>query len=136
MKSEAHSLVLPSPTSAPPGAGPITSVQSEGSIVVVGANGSGKTRLGTWIEFESGYGGKVRRFAAQKSLAMPESAASIAVDQALSDLLYGYPEVQFGQDVLAQSRIYRWQRKPVTALLTDFDTAYSSQPPTVRCCSE
>jgi hypothetical protein len=121
MKSEAHSLTLPSPTSAPPGAEPITSVQSEGSIVVVGANGSGKTRLGTWIEFESGYGGKVRRIAAQKSLAMPESATSIAVDRALTDLLYGYPEVQIGQDVLAHSRIYRWQRKPVTALLTDFE---------------
>ncbi|MEL6438981.1 MAG: hypothetical protein AAFQ80_06985 [Cyanobacteria bacterium J06621_8] len=28
-------------------------IETESSILIVGANGSGKTRLGTWIEFSS-----------------------------------------------------------------------------------
>src|SRR5215208_6906013 len=89
MKSEIRSLALPSPKSAPPGEGSTTSVPTEGPLVVIGANGSGKTRLGTWIEFESGHIELVRRISAQKSLAMPGSAASGAVDQAYMALLYG-----------------------------------------------
>lgn len=121
MRSETRSLVLPSPKSAPD-AGPTTSLNSEGPIVIVGANGSGKTRLGTWIELDSERADRVRRISAQKSLAMPSSATSIAVDRALTDLLYGCAEVppdagsrlQFG-------RIYRWGQNPDISPLSDFD---------------
>ncbi len=43
MEGRTHSLALPSPKSAPPGGGARTSARSGGPIVV-GANGSGKTR--------------------------------------------------------------------------------------------
>ena len=48
-------------------------VKSQKSLLVVGANGAGKTRLGTWIEFNSPDRDKVHRISAQKSLAMPDS---------------------------------------------------------------
>jgi AAA domain, putative AbiEii toxin, Type IV TA system/Protein of unknown function (DUF4435) len=127
MKSEARSLALPSPTSAPPGTEPTTIVQSEGPIVVVGANGSGKTRLGAWIEFESEHTEQVRRIAAQKSLAIPPSVSSIAVDQALTVLLYGYGDFDVGNPKMRRRfrRDNRWSQNPSTALLNDFQQLLS-----------
>lgn len=122
MKNKLRSLALPSPKSAPPSEGPTTTVQSEGPIVIVGANGSGKTRLGTWIEFESEHKERVRRISAQKSLAMPESATSVAVDRALTDLLYGYADVPPDPGSrLSHRRAYRWGQNPNIAPLNDFD---------------
>ncbi len=115
-----RSLNLPSPKGAPPGSELTTPVQSEGPIVVVGANGSGKTRLGTWIEFESGHTDLVRRISAQKSLAMPPSVTSIAVDRALADLLVGYAEAPPGQG-LSYRRDARWGKNPNVHPLSDFD---------------
>lgn len=92
--------------------------------MIVGANGSGKTRLGTWIEFQSDHREHVRRISAQKSLAMPASATSVAVDPARTDLLYGHPEIRLDSplhDMLNFRRHYRWQRKPDTSLLSDFE---------------
>ena len=122
MISEPRSLNLPSPKGVPPGGGPTTNLQSEGPIVVVGANGSGKTRLGTWIEFESGNTELVRRISAQKSLAMPASATSIAVDRALTDLLVGYADVPSDPgNRIHYRRVQRWGQNPNIFPLTDFD---------------
>jgi hypothetical protein len=127
MKSKIRSLALPSPKSAPPGAGPTTNVQSEGPLVVIGANGSGKTRLGTWIEFESEHMEQVHRISAQKSLAIPPSVTSAGIDQAYAELLYGFG--QFNLDDPDLRRIYRrdqrWQQRPSTSLLNDFDKLLS-----------
>lgn len=122
MKSEAHSLALPSPKSSLGGES-TAYVSSEGPVVIVGANGSGKTRLGTWIEFESEQKEQVRRISAQKSLAMPASATSVSVDQARTDLLYGYSNFDVNNPSLrlAFRRDHRWQQKPATFLLNDFD---------------
>lgn len=122
MRRETRSLTLPSPKSAPLGGGPTTPMRSEGPVVIVGANGSGKTRLGTWIEFESEHKERVRRISAQKSLAMPASATSIAVDRALTDLMYGYAEVPPNPgERLNYRRMYRWAQKPDISPLSDFD---------------
>jgi hypothetical protein len=120
-----HSLALPIPKSSL-GEEPIAYLRSEGPVVIVGANGSGKTRLGTWIEFESEHKEQVRRISAQKSLVMPASATSIAVDRALTDLLYGYAEVPPDpQNRLHYRRMYRWggnrQQGPSIFPLSDFD---------------
>ena len=120
MDNGLHSLNLPSPKSAPAGSEPTTPVQSEGPIVVVGANGSGKTRLGTWIEFESGHTELVRRISAQKSLAMPASASSIDADRALTDLETGYADTQPDMRLIFR-RTRRWGENPNIYQLTDFD---------------
>jgi len=96
-------------------------------MVIVGANGSGKTRLGTWIEFESEHKEHVRRISAQKSLAMPPSATSIAVDRALTDLLYGFAESKVSDvySMLNSKRVYRWGEKPDISPLSDFDKLFT-----------
>lgn len=125
MRNEAQTLTLPTSKSEPSGGEPTTSIQSQGPVVIVGANGSGKTRLGTWIELESEFKEHTRRISAQKSLAMPASVTSIAVDRALTDLLYGYAEVSPGRDPLYYRRMFRWggnqQQEPSISPLSDFD---------------
>ena len=81
-------------------------------LVVVGANGSGKTRLGTWLE--SMNPDATHRISAQKSLNLQPSYSSSSIDQALSNLFYGTPN---GGAKLNK----RWQNKPNTILLNDFD---------------
>ena len=62
------------------------------SIVVIGANGSGKTRLGTWLEETrvTAKLGEVHRIAAQKSLTMPESVSPTSLVRAEQALWIGY----------------------------------------------
>ncbi len=52
------------------------------SIVVVGANGAGKSRLGAWLELHGPQKEKVHRITAQKSLAFPTSCSPIPVQSA------------------------------------------------------
>lgn len=57
------------------------------TLVVIGANGSGKTRLGSYIEEK--YKSKVHRVSAQKSLSMPKFASTTSKKKAESDFKYG-----------------------------------------------
>lgn len=106
------SLTLP-PNTASNGQNVI--VESSSSIVIVGANGSGKSRMGAWIEISSPMKETVHRISAQKSLQMPESTRPDSMDRAESFFRYGYE---------VSSSIYkighRWQSKPTTALLNDY----------------
>ncbi|HZY64451.1 MAG TPA: AAA family ATPase [Rubrobacteraceae bacterium] len=124
MRNEMHNLALPSPKSES-GEKPTTYLSSEGPVVIVGANGSGKTRLGAWIEFESEHKEQVHRISAQKSLVMPASVPSIASDQVLTELLYGYAISPNQQNRLSIKRINRWRgvgnQEPHIAPLSDFD---------------
>lgn len=125
MRNERYSLDLPSPKSVP-GELPTTYLSSEGPVVIVGANGSGKTRLGVWIEFESEYKERVHRISAQKSLMMPPSITSIAADRALTDLLIGYVDISPNeQNLLYYKRMNRWsgnrRQEPSISPLSDFD---------------
>lgn len=47
-------------------------VRSQSSVVIIGANGSGKTRFGSWIELHSPERYLVHRIASQKSLSIPD----------------------------------------------------------------
>ena len=59
--------------SLPNSAGDTQEIETTTNILFVGANGSGKTRLGTWIELQSPQKEKVHRISAQKSLTMPDT---------------------------------------------------------------
>jgi hypothetical protein len=48
------------------------------SIVVIGANGSGKSRLGGWLELKGPQKAKIHRITAQRSLVFPESTSPIS----------------------------------------------------------
>jgi hypothetical protein len=108
------SIKLPPPLSS---SGEWGLVESGGSIVVVGANGSGKTRLGVWIELESERRESTYRITAQKSLLMPESAHAHAVDLAERTLWYGHERATSPGDRLG----HRWHGKPILHSLNDFD---------------
>jgi ABC-type cobalamin/Fe3+-siderophores transport system ATPase subunit len=84
------------------------------SILFVGANGSGKTRLGTWVEIESNQKSLVHRISAQKSLSLPDSTTPQSIERAEKDLLFGNPDWTF------QHKQNKWQQKPATTFLNDY----------------
>jgi len=89
-------------------------VESGRSIIIIGANGAGKTRLG--VHLENGMGEAVQRVAAQKSLALNDRVQLIAFERAENTLRVGRPD-----GVAAQKLGLRWGHKPAIHLLNDFD---------------
>ncbi len=62
------------------------------SIVIIGANGSGKSRLGEWIEKQDEI--KVHRIGAQRALNLQEHITPRSYEQAMNLLLSGSEETQ------------------------------------------
>ncbi|MEZ8618424.1 AAA family ATPase [Vibrio splendidus] len=92
------------------------------SVVITGANGSGKTRLGAWLEFDSSQRDLVRRISAQKSLSMPDSSHTSSMEEAECDLNFGASNVQDVKSNPLHYKTYsRWGRKPSTFLLNDYE---------------
>ena len=90
-------------------------LDAETGLVIVGANGSGKTRLGSWIELESNIPNDVHRISAQRSLVMPETSSTMDYDKAENQLRYG------NQNGGKQHKIgHRWGSKPSTFMLNDY----------------
>jgi len=90
------------------------SIETTQSILFVGANGSGKTRLGTWIEMNSPQKQLVHRISAQKSLSLPDSTTPQSIEQAEKDLLFGNPDWTY------RNKAFKWNNKPATAFLNDY----------------
>ena len=63
-------------------------IENMQSIILIGANGSGKTRLSIWIE-ENNKQLKTHRISAQKSLNMPIFSSPSEIENAVERLLYG-----------------------------------------------
>jgi energy-coupling factor transporter ATP-binding protein EcfA2 len=105
------------------GVGQKETISSENNIVIIGANGSGKTRLGSWIEKELQNTHTVHRISAQRALNLPEFAPQKSFEQADKALLWGSD-----QPYASNSRKFldRWQDKPDTFLLDDFDKLLSN----------
>lgn len=57
-------------------------LECETSIVVVGANGAGKSRLGAWLELQGPQKNRIHRITAQRSLVFPESSSPIGLRSA------------------------------------------------------
>jgi len=92
-------------------------VNNNSSLVFVGANGSGKTRLGVLIEQQIRQSNNpVQRIAAQRSIAFNDKLSLINSEMALNTLRVGNPGGTKGQ-----TDIYRWGHKPATQPLADFD---------------
>lgn len=103
----------------PPINGQQQEFEAEQSIIFIGANGSGKTRLGSWLDITSQHKNTTHRIFAQKSLAMPESISPVSLDKAKGVLLYGYQDatLQNGSDFKSG---HRYSGNPSTSLLNDF----------------
>ena len=89
-------------------------LQTYQSLIFIGANGSGKTRLGTWIEINSPQKNLVHRISAQKSLALPDSTTPQSIEQAEKDLLFGNPAWSY------QHKSSKFKDKPATQPLNDY----------------
>ncbi len=84
------------------------------SIVVIGANGAGKTRFGR--DIEKRYDNATHRIAAQKSLSMPKKVRPTTKESAERDFLYGYSEGGIEHKIRQ-----RWGNNPDTFLLNDYE---------------
>ena len=89
------------------------------SIVLVGANGSGKTRMSAWVEFNNETI-NIHRISAQKSLDMPEATVTSEIDKIQENFLYGNNDSNKTWMRSQGKKSYRWGDKPVTHLLDDF----------------
>lgn len=88
-------------------------------LVVIGANGAGKTRFGSQIE--QSYLGQTHRISAQKSLKFPSEVSPKSKDRAEKEFFYGNYYEQHDQLHLQQKTANRWGRNINTFLLDDFD---------------
>jgi ABC-type cobalamin/Fe3+-siderophores transport system ATPase subunit len=89
------------------------------TIVLVGGNGSGKTRLSVWIE-KNNPEINIHRISAQKSLNMPNMVQPSDMETSQENLLYGISHKDKGWQKTAGKMNRRWQEKPETALLNDY----------------
>jgi hypothetical protein len=91
-------------------------------LVLIGANGSGKTRFGSHIEEK--YLINVHRISAQKSLSFPAEVSPKSRERATNEFLYGYhydSGTATAQQQLNVKTSYRWGSKISTFLLNDYD---------------
>jgi hypothetical protein len=90
------------------------------SMVIVGANGSGKSRMGAKIEQMAG--AKAHRLSAQRALSIPAYVQPRAYEQAECTLLYGsYDPGQNPEQRAAGKFGNRWGDEPAIRLLGDFE---------------
>ncbi len=86
-------------------------------LVIIGANGSGKTRLGSWFDESNPL--TTHRISAHRSMAFPEKPRPSTYAEASSALFYGQSPLPATHPHRVNKGT-RWQSKPVTGLLNDF----------------
>ncbi|MDP2724481.1 MAG: DUF4435 domain-containing protein [Bacteroidales bacterium] len=89
------------------------------SIVIIGANGSGKTRIGSKIEEE--HLDNTLRISAQKSLSMPKQVSPKSIEQAQNEFWYGRDNEDPNWLKQHGKRLGRWQNDFNISLLNDFE---------------
>ena len=95
-----------------------TTVYSEQHFVIVGANGSGKSHLGAWIEKQN-INGCVLRISAQRALSIPENITIKSEESAWNKIYYGIED--------QQNKGYKWNwgKEYTTKLVNDYDSVLS-----------
>ncbi|WP_181316556.1 DUF4435 domain-containing protein [Photobacterium iliopiscarium] len=106
------------------GSGQKVEIVHNGSVVIVGANGAGKSRLGAWIEKNTDRDIVVHRVSAQRALDIPEYAVVKSLEQSLNDLLWGHDSYQYA------NKDYKWGNKwggnPETFMQQDYGKVLST----------
>ena len=100
--SKQPKLFLPSPDDS------VNKVEilHNGSVVIVGANGSGKSRLGAWIEKNTDTEVVVHRISAQRALDLPDYAVMKSLEQSNNDLLWGNEQPRYANQ--HHKWVHRW----------------------------
>ena len=87
------------------------------SVILIGANGSGKSRLGAWMERQEAI--KTHRIGAQRYLALDGEIALRSFEQAEKYLIYG-------NNGIDQDKWGRWNGRLTTGLLNDYGNVLSA----------
>lgn len=90
------------------------------AIIFVGANGSGKSRLGEWIERHQ-TAREVHRISAQRALTFSDNITQKAILAAERELYYGHETYTQSSQKWGQ----RWGGKPTSHLLNDYNAVLS-----------
>lgn len=104
------------------GIGAHEQIDVSGRIVLIGANGSGKTRLGIWLEEQLQNNYNVHRISAQKALDIPQFAALRTLEQATKELVFGRSDEHAS---VARKKHDRYGGSPATFLLNDYEKLLS-----------
>ena len=94
-------------------------IEGKQSIVLLGANGAGKTRMSVWID-ENNPELNVHRISAQKSLDMPEYVSPTELKKAEDRFLYGTTDDNRRWLEKDGKRYSRWGNNPETHMLNDY----------------
>ncbi|EGQ7854781.1 DUF4435 domain-containing protein [Vibrio vulnificus] len=106
------------------GSGQKVEVVHNGSLVIVGANGAGKSRLGAWIEKNTDANIVVHRISAQRALNVPEYAKVKSLEQSLNDLLWGNENPQYANNSYKWG--HKWGNRPETFMQQDYEKVLST----------
>lgn len=126
MIDRTHTYILPE--TDPSNGKPVTKQLETkvNSVVIIGANGSGKSRLGAWIEDNSKE--KTRRISAQRSLVFGDSIQQRSYEQAQTLLETGQENAEALKNLNRTNRWGghevidgRWVPKYTTSLLNDYE---------------
>lgn len=95
-------------------------IENKSSIVLIGANGAGKTKMSVWID-EHNSEINIHRISAQKSLNFPKVINPTEIEKAEEEFLYGL--TTDNKDWLRRDgkKSYRWGDTPETYLLNDYE---------------
>lgn len=110
----AFTYYLPTPT------GTIDKKETEfNSVIIIGANGSGKSKLGAWMEQQNMMG--VHRIGGQRNLNFRENIPLQNYTQAEEAVLYGRSDLN--NETLRATKFFRWKegKQYTTTLLDDFE---------------
>lgn len=118
-----HNIILPSRN----GEKSTEEIEMSNNLVLIGANGSGKTRLGVFIEEKLQQNITVHRISAQKALKLPDYAQIKNLGQAQDEFLVGYSGTALKSNGIAWAKNnYRWQNQsPATSSLNDYEQLLS-----------
>lgn len=114
-KSKIFTLTLPKNKDG------IDKVETRKSIMFIGANGSGKTRLGAWVEMESLGKANTHRVSAQKLLNMPDTIIPSSMKIAKAMLFGGHQNALEKENYSDFKSANRWNQNPNISTLNDFN---------------
>ncbi|WP_234423188.1 DUF4435 domain-containing protein [Flavobacterium sp. RSP49] len=118
-----HKIILPNRN----GEKSTEEIELSNNLVLIGANGSGKTRLGVFVEEKLQEHITVHRISAQKALKLPDYAQIKNLGQAQDEFLVGYSGTALQSNGIAWAKnSYRWQNQsPATSSLNDYEQLLS-----------
>jgi hypothetical protein len=96
-ETEIHEIIWMPPQSGDPS--PFVALRCAPNLVIIGANGSGKTRLGTWLEVTGPDKDRAYRIPAQRSLRFPNSASPIGMQAAKDGFQFGERPANWTEEI-------------------------------------